>query len=112
MDIPVFVANGISETETAITENPEVLGVVVAAEFLGTNAAKAFEGMRSIDPDLPIVIMASDTNIDFEKTVRQMGIFYYLLPPYDREEFLKIVCALHSDSTKRKNARRPRRSKR
>ncbi len=104
MEIPLYVAKEMSEIEDTLSDNPGALGAVVAQKFLGDDAPMTFKRIQSIDPELPIVIVASDTNIAFETTMRQMGIFYYLLSPFDREEFLNMVHSLHSHYVKRNRA--------
>ncbi len=101
MDIPLCVVNEMFEVEEALSNNSGALGVIAAQELLGNDAAKALERIKSIDSELPVVVVASDTNIAFEKTMRHVGIFYYLLSPYDREEFLNVVHSLHSHHVRR-----------
>ncbi|NQU07611.1 MAG: hypothetical protein HQ583_03545 [Candidatus Abyssubacteria bacterium] len=106
MNIPLCIVQGMCEIEEALSNNLGVLGVVVAQKFLGDDTARAVESIRNIDSELPIVVVASDTNIAFEITMRQMGIFYYLLSPYDREEFFNIVQALHYHNARRSKVRK------
>jgi len=112
MDISLCVVNEIFEVEEALSNNSGALGVIAAQELLENDAAKALERIKSIDYELPVVVMASDTNIAFEKTMRRIGVFYYLLSPYDREEFLNVVHCLHSHYVRRRKVSEDSRSNR
>ncbi len=85
-----------SELEEILSQNGEVLGAIIEREFLGADAQAALNEIKNIAPKLPIVLAVSDTDLVFEKIVRQIGVYYYLLRPYERKEFLDIVRALQS----------------
>ncbi|MBI4831945.1 MAG: hypothetical protein HY801_10415 [Candidatus Lindowbacteria bacterium] len=100
MNIPLQIARDMCELREILLASHNALGVLIAKEFLGEDASAALGGIKRIDPDLPIIIAAAETSTAFEKSAREIGIFYYLLSPCDREEFLSVINALHSHQTR------------
>ena len=101
MNVSFQVVKSMSDLEKTLLQTSAILGAIITREFLGKNALRTLRKIKSIDPDLPIILATSETNVAFEKKMRQIGIFYYLLSPYDRAEFISMVSALHSQKTKR-----------
>jgi DNA-binding NtrC family response regulator len=101
MNISFQVVDSMSDLQNALLRNSAILGAIITREFLGRNALRTLKKIKSIDPEIPIILATSETSAAFEKKMRQIGIFYYLLSPYDREEFIGMVTALHSQKAKR-----------
>ncbi len=102
MDIPLYLVKNVSEITKALERNTKMVGAIIGREFLGEDARAVFKKIKRMAPDLPIVLASSDNDAAFERSIRQMGVFYYLLAPYDREEFLNAVRALHSYGSTRR----------
>ncbi|MBI5115630.1 hypothetical protein HZA56_04105 [Candidatus Poribacteria bacterium] len=101
MKIPLQIAGNIHELKQILSGGHSALGVLIAKEFLGEDASAALGGIKRMDPELPIIVAAAETSTAFEKSAREIGIFYYLLSPCDREEFLSVINALHSHQTRK-----------
>ena len=101
MNIAFQVVESMSDLEMALLRNSAILGAIITREFLGKNALRTLKKIKNIDPEIPIILATSETSAAFEKKMRQIGIFYYLLSPYDREEFIGMVTALRSQKEKR-----------
>lgn len=104
MQISLQVVRNLKELREAASWGREVLGIIIAREFLGEDVVKALAEIKRIAPLFPIVLAASKTSSAFERSVRRIGIFYYLLSPFDRDEFLSLVYALYSYRTRREMA--------
>jgi len=52
---------------------------------------KTVEILRKIRPRLPLVVLSGDLSLEAGRQVLQHGIFYYLLKPFDCEEFDQVV---------------------
>jgi DNA-binding NtrC family response regulator len=46
---------------------------------------------KAAAPYTPIIVVARENSLDAEKSVRQMGIFYYLVRPLDKEEYVEAL---------------------
>ncbi len=101
MNVSFQVVKSMSDLEKTLLKNGEILGAIITRKFLGKNALKTLKKIKSIDPELPIILATSETNAAFEKKMRQIGIFYYLLSPFDRAEFISMISALRSQRAKR-----------
>ena len=46
---------------------------------------------KAAAPYTPIIVVATESNLDTERIVRQMGIFYYMVRPFHREEYTEAL---------------------
>jgi DNA-binding NtrC family response regulator len=46
---------------------------------------------KAAAPYTPIIVVASENDLDTERIVRQMGVFYYMVRPYHREEYIEAL---------------------
>lgn len=46
---------------------------------------------NSYDEKVPVIVIVSDTTPHIEKSVRQLGIFYYMVKPYDLKELDEVL---------------------
>jgi|GEM_PF-2022303 len=46
---------------------------------------------KAAAPYTPVIVVAGESTIDAEKGVRQMGIFYYLVRPFQKEEYIEAL---------------------
>jgi DNA-binding NtrC family response regulator len=46
---------------------------------------------NSYDEKVPVIVIVSDTTPDMEQSVRKLGIFYYLVKPYDFKELGEVL---------------------
>ena len=74
------------------------------------NVIQAITILQKIDPDLIIIIMATedhlgmDNSLELEREIRTKGIFYYMLKPVEEEEMKKVLreaisCSKRTKST-------------
>jgi len=112
MNISLQVVRSVLDLEKAVSRPDGMLGIIISSKFLGENVSTIYRRIKKTTHDIPIVLAASDTDAMFEKTIRQMGVFYYLLSPYDREEFLSVIAALYSHKARRSSAYGANRSNR
>jgi DNA-binding NtrC family response regulator len=94
MNIGLLCIGQISELPETMLDSRDVLGLIVSQEALKLNPERSLSKIKNIASDLPIIVAASMTDWELEKVVRRVGIFYYLLEPYEREEFLSAIRAL------------------
>ena len=94
MNISLRIVAEMAELEKTLLDNGKPAGAIVSHKFLGAGAPAKLKRIKSIAPGLQLIIAASETSEAFEKAVRLIGIFYYLLAPYEREEFLSVIRAL------------------
>lgn len=104
MNVSLHVVRDLSQLNSAVSGKRSALGMIVAREFLGDDAPGALGMIKALLPDLPIILAVSETSTAFERSMRQIGIFYYLLSPYDREEFLNVIQALYSRKAREHDA--------
>ena len=94
MNIGLLCIEQISELPETMSDSCDVLGLIVSQEALKSDPERSLSKIKNIASDLPIIVAASSTDWELEKVVRRVGIFYYLLEPYEREEFLSAIRAL------------------
>lgn len=46
---------------------------------------------KAAAPYTPIIVVSGESTIDAERAVRQMGIFYYLVRPFRKEEYIEAL---------------------
>lgn len=94
MKISVLSVSKIGGLEETFINGDRIIGIIVSRQFLGQNPFSNLGKMRNFAPNTPVVVTASKSSEKFEKNIRQIGVFYYMLEPYDREEFLGVITAL------------------
>ena len=102
MNVSLRIVADMAELERTLTGDGKPAGAIISHAFLNTQSCANLERIKRLAPELRIVIAASQTNAAFERAVREIGIFYYLLSPYDREEYLSVIRALCSEQSKEK----------
>lgn len=65
----------------------------VVADISGENlsAEDSVTLAKAAAPYTPIIVVASEGNLDTERVVRQMGIFYYMVRPFHKEEYIEAL---------------------
>jgi len=99
-EYPVTLTSKISEALTLMQRGVYTL-ILLSVSFeernQELNIIQAINILKKIDPDLIIIIMASDEGYEetdfreLEKEIRTKEIFYYILKPIDEEELKKVV---------------------
>ncbi len=46
---------------------------------------------NSYDEKVLVIVIVTDTTVHVEKSVRQLGIFYYMVKPYDFKELIGVL---------------------
>jgi DNA-binding NtrC family response regulator len=46
---------------------------------------------KAAAPCTPIIVVAGESTVDAERSVRQMGVFYYLVRPFQKEEYIEAL---------------------
>jgi len=63
----------------------------------GLNVTQPISILQKIDPDLMVIIMATEENfgegdsLELEREIRSKGIFYYMLKPVEESELKKVL---------------------
>jgi DNA-binding NtrC family response regulator len=51
------------------------------------------ESIRSVNPDIPLIVIASYNTIELERYARMQGVFYYLIRPFNLKELWDVLDA-------------------
>ena len=85
----VAAERGYDALLTVVEQN---VGLVIIDLSIEESAGvKTVEILRKIRPRLPLVVLSSDRSLEAGREVLQHGVFYYLLKPFDVEEFDQVV---------------------
>ena len=94
MNIAVQKISDKDDLEQILKNRRDIIGVIISRQFLGDNPFTDLGRIRKLVPDIPVILAASKSSEKFEKNIRRIGVFYYMLEPYDRQEFLSVINAL------------------
>lgn len=50
--------------------------------------------IRAVKPDLPVIVIAEEDSLALERSIRQHGIFYYLVHPVEEAEARAVLQAV------------------
>ena len=64
--------------------------LIVEAELPDIKTGTVIDTVKRSLPKLPIIVIAANRSEEFEKTIRERGIFYYVTKPFSIE-LLKLV---------------------
>jgi DNA-binding NtrC family response regulator len=65
--------------------------VVVDIECESLSPEDCIALAKAAAPYTPIVVVTGESSLDAQRAVRQMGIFYYLVRPIQKEEFIEVL---------------------
>ena len=85
----VAAERGYDALLTVVEQN---VGLVIIDLSIEESAGvKTVEILRKIRPRLPLVVLSGDRSLEAGRQVLQHGVFYYLLKPFDIDEFDQVV---------------------
>lgn len=104
MGLSVIPVSHMDELERTLAGKDEIIGAIISRRFLGENPLACLGKIRRSAPHIPLIVAASKSGETFERNIRKIGVFYFLLEPYDRGEFLDVVSALRSFKSRKKRS--------
>jgi DNA-binding NtrC family response regulator len=97
----------------AVTEHEEVIRrirsgdadvLITGIDVLGMKAYDLIPKVKKLRNDIPIIVASADPSLESARKIREFGIFFYLMEPFDPEE---VRAAAHDAVAKAMRARRP-----
>ena len=65
--------------------------LVVGVDALGAKAYELICEVKKVTDNLPIIVASGDPSVDLARKIRELGIFFYLMEPFDAEEVKTAV---------------------
>jgi len=65
--------------------------VVIDIESMNLSPEDCVILAKAAAPFTPVIVIAGESSLDTEKNIRQMGVFYYLVRPFQKEEYIEAL---------------------
>jgi DNA-binding NtrC family response regulator len=83
------VSNGVELLQKFYRVSADAL--IVEAEMPDIETGRIIDTIKRSSPKIPIIVIAANRSEEFEKVIRQKGIFYYTTKPFSIELFKMVV---------------------
>ncbi|MDP2898873.1 MAG: response regulator [bacterium] len=60
--------------------------LITGVDVLGMKAYDLIPEVKKLGSDIPIIVACADPSLDLARKIREFGIFFYLMEPFDPEE--------------------------
>jgi len=89
-DLGIEAAGGVGQAAEMI-RNAEYDCVIVDVNLPDMKGYEAVPVLKTIDPEIQIIMTASENTLELEAKVRQQDIFYYYIKSFDAEELREAI---------------------
>jgi len=89
-DLGIEAAGGVGQAAEMI-RNAKYDCVIVDVNLPDMKGYEAVPVLKTIDPEIQIIMTASENTLELEAKVRQQDIFYYYIKSFDAEELREAI---------------------
>ncbi len=65
--------------------------LIIGVEALGRKVYEFIPEVRKLGGNIPIIVASGDPSLELARRVRELGIFFYLMEPFDQDEVRAVV---------------------
>lgn len=102
--VPLVAHNGASALERLPSEKPDLL--LVDFKMPGMNGMEVMTRAKSLDPDLPVVMITAYADIEGAVEAMRAGFYDYLAKPFNNQDVIRVMHRALSEVQLRRKLRR------
>ncbi len=80
--------------------------LITGVDVFGVKSYELISQIRRLDGNIPVIVASADSSVELAQRLREVGIFFYLMEPFDQDE---VRCAVR-DAVRRAAAIRAEKS--